>query len=165
MKKKQPAHEWVDVKSKEELKPGDRIRYEDDAQARAGVWLGDRDDLARIVGKRGSISNSVFHTRDLFSAWDRVQALRPRPARRPARFRFKPNKCVDGKDNSPSNGTRAEWAETAVHAFLGATGEPDDVDCDSVRDLMADLLHLCDRQGIDARALAGTAVADWERER
>ena len=35
----------------------------------------------------------------------------------------------------------------------------------SIRDLVADLLRLCDREGVDARYVIDRAVKDWEYER
>lgn len=42
------------------------------------------------------------------------------------------------------NGDRADWAERALEAFMEATGTDP---CDAISDLVADLLHLCDRKG------------------
>ena len=81
------------------------------------------------------------------------------------KFKFKPNKCVDG-DGCPSNATRAAWAEAGLCAFLVATGEPNDGDNrDSIGDLIADLLHLCDRIDVDATAVLAAARHNWECER
>ena len=78
------------------------------------------------------------------------------------RFRFKPNKRSDAE--CPTNGTLAEWADAGIRGFLDATGEPNCYE-DSIRDLMADLLHLCDREGIDTEAVLASAKFNWECER
>lgn len=45
-------------------------------------------------------------------------------------------------DPEGMNDERAQWAETAIKAFMRETGtDPDD----AVADLIADLMHLCDR--------------------
>ena len=81
------------------------------------------------------------------------------------KFGFRANRCVDG-DGCPSNGTLADWAEAGLHGFLAATGEPEDGDnSDSIGDLIADLLHLCDRRGVDAKAVLESARHNWEYER
>ena len=82
------------------------------------------------------------------------------------KFGFRANRCVDG-DGCPNNGTRAEWAEAGVHGFLDATGEPDTelALTDSIGDLIADLLHLCDRIDVDATAVLAAARHNWECER
>ena len=77
-------------------------------------------------------------------------------------FRFKPNKRSDAE--CPTNGTLAEWADAGIRGFLDATGEPNCYE-DSIRDLMADLLHLCDREGVDGHKLLRTVKQDWEYER
>ena len=78
------------------------------------------------------------------------------------RFRFKPNKRSDAE--CPTNGTLAEWADAGIRGFLDATGEPNCYE-DSIRDLMADLLHLCDREGVAATAAIDWAMRRWEEER
>ena len=81
------------------------------------------------------------------------------------KFRFRANRAVDG-DGCPTNGTRADWAAAGLAGFLAATGEADAGDNrDSIGDLIADLLHLCDREGIDAEAVLESARHNWEYER
>lgn len=74
-----------------------------------------------------------------------------------------PDKDID--QTGRTNGDRAEAAEAAVVAACRMRCECLNVDEDGVRDLLADLGHLCDREGIDFAALIATAVADWEYER
>ena len=81
---------------------------------------------------------------------------------------WNPAKTVadDGIESMISNGTRAEYAEAGIHAFLDATGERfDNVDTDAISDLVADLGHLCDREGLDFLPLVETATMNWETER
>jgi hypothetical protein len=47
-------------------------------------------------------------------------------------------------DDEGKNDDRAEWALQALEAFQEATGADD---CDAIGDLIADLAHLCDREG------------------
>lgn len=165
--KKRAKLEWVDVKSAGELKPGDRIRYSDYVEE--NVWVGDpesaytMDTTLRIVDPDGiGISNCVWTVTELLKpgTWAAVQVLRPIPAQ----FQFNPDLSVDG-DGCPTNGTRADWANAGVEAFLEATGESGGADDDSIRDLVTDLLHLCDREGVDARYVIDQSVKDWEYER
>ena len=79
------------------------------------------------------------------------------------KFGFRADHSVDG--DGPTNAKRAAWAEAGVRAFLKASGETEAVDEDSIRDLMADLLHLCDREGVDAQAAVDWALRRWEEER
>ena len=67
--------------------------------------------------------------------------------------------------NEPSNDQRADWAMSGIHGFLEATGEGGGVCEDSIRDLLADVLHLADREGLETRRILDTAIADWTAER
>ena len=78
-------------------------------------------------------------------------------------FVFK-NKIGDDPDE-PSNEQRADWGAAAVYGFLDATGEPGGVCEDSIRDLIADVLHLADREGLDAMYILDAATRDWQAER
>lgn len=49
-------------------------------------------------------------------------------------------------DPDNQNGNRAAWAEAAIAAFVVATGtDPED----ALADLLGDLIHWCDRNGLD----------------
>jgi hypothetical protein len=79
-------------------------------------------------------------------------------------FKFDENKrdVPDGL----TNGLRAEQAGCGVLAASEARGEGGQELCeDAVRDLLADLGHLCDREGWDFPALINTAKKDWRAER
>ena len=84
------------------------------------------------------------------------------------KFRFKPNKRLNGKENL-SNGERADCAKAALVAFHQECSEAADEngpDEDGVKDLFADLLHYCDREGLDGLALFETAKnVYWQEER
>ena len=80
------------------------------------------------------------------------------------KFRFRPCKHSDDNDG-PTNGARATWAEAALDAFMSATGEAGGVDEDAVRDLIADLLHYCDKFGHDGAKILARAKRDWQAER
>jgi len=49
-------------------------------------------------------------------------------------------------DPEELNDERAAWAQHCVIEFIGQTGV-DDLDC-AVGDLLADIMHLCDRIGV-----------------
>ena len=63
----------------------------------------------------------------------------------------------------PTNIARAQWAETALHAFANETGAmmPDE----AVHDLIANIGHFCDRAGFDRLKVAAAGVAVWHAER
>jgi len=79
------------------------------------------------------------------------------------KFTFSADKCEFA--GGLTNGHRAEQAEMGVEAANRHRGEPVRIDEDSVRDLLADLGHLCDREGIDFPAIINTAKKDWRAER
>ena len=78
------------------------------------------------------------------------------------KFEFDPDKL---HDDGPTNGTVANWALAGLDGFLKATGESAGTYEDAVRDLMADLLHFCDREGIDGVLAMKRAKHDWRMER
>lgn len=79
------------------------------------------------------------------------------------RFRFDPSKA--DQPDGPTNGKRASNADAAVRVAAHSRGEAESVDEDTVRDLLADLGHLCDREGLDFRRLCAVAKRDWGFER
>ena len=193
MKKEQNAGKWVDVKSADELKPGDRIRYSDKPEDPKS-WVGDEACWARscteprIIRDDGNrVRGTTWTLEEIFgkNGWKAVQVWRETKPRaqegakakkvgrkaRPRMRRFRAARCADGPGESPCNGTRAEWAETALHAFLAATGEADHTGDegysgeDEITDLLTDLLHFCDKKGIDAEEILGRAKRNWEHER
>ena len=181
MKKEQNAGKWVDVKSADELKPGDRIRYSDNPEDPT-IWIGDEAcrlrccEGPRIIGADGNeILGTSWTLRELFSekGWKAVQVWREAGTKdhKRGKRRFRAARCADGKGESPCNGKRAKWAEAALHGFLAATGEADHIGTrgyageDETADLLTDLLHLCDKKGLDAEKLLGRAKRNWEHER
>ena len=84
-------------------------------------------------------------------------------------FKFDENKrdgLPDGLPDGPTNGARAEQAECGVLAASEARGEGGQELCeDAIRDLLADLGHLCDREGWSFPAIINTAKKDWRAER
>lgn len=61
---------------------------------------------------------------------------------------------MEGNDTSDTtNNDRAKWAEAAVQAFADVTGLDTSKDADgfdtAISDLLADIRHLCDREGLD----------------
>ena len=81
------------------------------------------------------------------------------------RFKFNAGKIDPDDPGSPTNGARAAHAEAALSAFLASTGEARRIDEDAVGDLLADLLHYCDREGFDGRELIDRAQRNWRYER
>ena len=62
----------------------------------------------------------------------------------------------------PMNQSRAGWARKAVEAFGSITGA--DLYEEAIGDLICDVGHLCDQEGLDFLALLGGAVANWKIE-
>jgi len=79
------------------------------------------------------------------------------------KFTFSAGKCEF--TGGLTNGHRAEQAEMGVEAANRHRGEPVRIDEDGIRDLLADLGHLCDREGLDFPAIINTAKKDWRAER
>lgn len=52
-----------------------------------------------------------------------------------------------------------------THTVSRERGEPGRADEDGVRDLLADLGHLCDREGLAFCQLIAVAKRDWRAER
>ena len=63
----------------------------------------------------------------------------------------------------PTNKDRAEWARGAVECFVSMVGGGDDLKT-SISDLIADLLHLCDEEGIDHEDVLRNATWHYEEE-
>jgi hypothetical protein len=59
------------------------------------------------------------------------------------------------------NEQRADWAELAVKAFQSKTGSDDS---DALADLLCDMLHYCDRYGIDFNDDLGRARSHYYAE-
>lgn len=182
---------WVTVTDPSKLKPGDRVRYTDCPEQPPELWCGgdvnDPEDFrtvsrdgSRIVHGDGAPTTigGGWTTADLVGCYALVQVWRPAvpvhvtpvhvtpvPAAPAPAFRFDPDKCVNVRLAASCNGRRADWAETAVLEFLCAAGESGGVDRDSVGDLLADLLHLCDREGLNAEKLLELAKNNWKYER
>jgi hypothetical protein len=62
----------------------------------------------------------------------------------------------------PMNLSRADWARKAVEAFGSSTGA--DLYEEAIGDLLCDLGHLCDQEGLDFVTLVRGAVANWKIE-
>lgn len=150
--------QWLWVKSPADLRPGDRVRYSDEDGFKAGEMS------LRKVSKDG---NSIVRWDDailwsplseFFEHWSHVEVWKEDD------FVFEPDK--EGEDpTEPNNGQRAERAEKALRAFLKATKESFHITEDEVCDLMTDLLHLCDREGVDAQLVSDRAARNWRAER
>jgi hypothetical protein len=64
-------------------------------------------------------------------------------------------------DPEGMNEDRSRWAEAAIHEFQRQTGA--DLE-DSVSDLLADLMHWCDRNGIDFDTETDRARRHYDEE-
>ena len=64
-------------------------------------------------------------------------------------------------DPDGMNTDRALWAEEAVNTFMRTTGSDRE---DAVCDLLADIMHLCDRRGQDFNAELERARGHYEAE-
>ncbi|MBU1210190.1 MAG: hypothetical protein KJ587_02835 [Alphaproteobacteria bacterium] len=60
------------------------------------------------------------------------------------------------------NRRRALWARLALEAFAEETGA--EMISQALADLIADLGHLCDADGLDFLALASKAIGTWKIE-
>lgn len=81
------------------------------------------------------------------------------------RHKFDPEKQESGDPLEPRNGQRAEAAACAVKARSDFYGECNKLDEDGIRDLLTDLLHLCDREKVSVRKVLGLARRGWQAER
>lgn len=77
--------------------------------------------------------------------------------------KFNADKKTEGWEKS--NGDRANHAAVAVAAACRERGEPWRADEDGIRDLLADLGHLCDREGLAFCQLVAVAKRAWRAER
>ena len=59
------------------------------------------------------------------------------------------------------NDNRARWAAAALHCFQRETGTDDE---DALPDLLADLMHWCDRNSSDFDAALSTARMHYDAE-
>jgi hypothetical protein len=66
------------------------------------------------------------------------------------------------RTSHPMNDSRAEWAREVVEAFGSITGA--DLYEDAAGDLICDIGHLCDEEGLDFVAMVRKAVAYWSIE-
>jgi hypothetical protein len=65
-------------------------------------------------------------------------------------------------DPEGMNDERAEWAQSALTVFMQQTGQTDEAE--SISDLIADLLHLCDRLELCPGAVLSQGEAHYQIE-
>lgn len=64
------------------------------------------------------------------------------------------------------NDDRAEWAGKMLLLFSKMTGlDPEEEKRESVGDLMANIGHYCDRNGLDFIEVAAAAISLWDVEK
>lgn len=68
--------------------------------------------------------------------------------------------------NLPTNLDRSTWADAALDAYARLTRTiPEDSDTEElVRDLLTDLMHLCDRDGVDFAQELEYARGNYQEE-
>lgn len=82
-----------------------------------------------------------------------------------SKFKFNPDKNIDGPGGI-SNDTRADWAEIGVAAFREQCSHNDDpLGDEHIQDLICDLGHLADREGLNFEQLVQNGVRTWQDER
>lgn len=68
--------------------------------------------------------------------------------------------------DGPDNSDRAEWAEQALSVFCKETGlDPVAEEREAVSDLLCNLGHYCDLNGLDFLAIASGAISVWDAEK
>lgn len=78
------------------------------------------------------------------------------------KFRFDAERKVDGNTND----RRANRAEAAICEYVHSLRDASDIrDESTVSDMICDLRHFCDREGIDFEAALKSANMNWEAER
>ena len=116
------------------------------------------DTISRINAYQRQNGLDLFD-RALNSALDRAELLQPGQAR------FDPKKSEGGR----RNGRRALEAVGAVVGYAAAASPGPDrrerlSECPA-RDLLADLGHWCDREGVDFAAEVAAGLRNWRAER
>jgi hypothetical protein len=76
---------------------------------------------------------------------------------------WNPGKVTEG--STRCNADRAETAHVSVEAANATRGEMTKLCEDSITDLMADLMHLADREGMNPEELTSFATMNWRAER
>jgi hypothetical protein len=63
--------------------------------------------------------------------------------------------------SNPTNSDRADWADTAVRAFMGACRTDREY---AIQDLMCNMLHLARREGLDPQQVLSSAEMHFDAE-
>jgi hypothetical protein len=71
-----------------------------------------------------------------------------------------PNKPIP-PDPDDQNDDRSDWAEAALVTFAEQTGTDEE---DAVADLLCDLMHFCDRHGLEFRDELARGEGNYEEE-
>lgn len=64
----------------------------------------------------------------------------------------------------PNNRDRAEWAREALDGFIAETGNASGTTDEHVSDLLCDLRHLCDAEGVEWAAMIRRANMHYRAE-
>ena len=100
------------------------------------------------------------------AVWQKCLSRVPLGTRTAKSFKFQPDRRdPDDPTALCTNAMRANTAAVAVEAACQIRGEMEHVGEDEISDLLADLGHLCDREGLDFTTLVNTATGNWRAER
>jgi hypothetical protein len=66
--------------------------------------------------------------------------------------------------SEPTNNQRAQWANTALSAFVNEVGGRDNSEAENIQDLLTDLRHLSDAHGIDIAELWDNSAEHYAEE-
>lgn len=100
------------------------------------------------------------------TVWAKCLARVPLGTATAQNFKFRPDRRdPDDPTTTRTNEMRANTAAGAVEAACSINREKSRIDEDTISDLLADLAHLCDREGLDYTTLANRANVNWRAER
>lgn len=112
-------------------------------------------------GYENAIVSSVPKT-----VWKKCLARVPLGTATAKSFKFRPDRRdPDDPTTTRTNAMRANAAAGAVWGACYINREKQRIDEDTISNLLADLAHLCDREGLDYTTLVNTATGNWRAER
>lgn len=134
-------------------------------------------DLAQLMGHgataaqaeimRFELSGRGYENANVASVpktvWTKCLARVPLGTATAQNFKFRPLRR--DPTTTRTNEMRANTAAGAVEVACSINREKSRIDEDTISDLLADLAHLCDREGLDYTTLANRANVNWRAER
>jgi hypothetical protein len=142
------------VKAAGSYKPEDALPYIEE-QLTGGEYETLHGFLSWVMEKGRTFGHNLP---DVFADYE---ATLPKRKQKPAPFKFKPSKRVDGKA-SPSNAERAARAEAALTSYEGFEEDEPHL---ALQDFLSDVMHLCDRERWDFDDVLRMASGNWNAER